>query len=377
MGRYRVSPVVILITVVVGSLLLVDSGMASAHSGDSEFTMTGVVCTSRSSCLSVGDFADSTGASRPSSELWNGTSWQVVTIHGPRYSGLNALSCPAPTNCIAVGFSRYGTLAETWNGTTWTKSVSPGPVGSIETNLSSISCAGVNDCVAAGYYLNAASTWLTLTESWDGSTWSIVASPNPTGVAGSELIGVSCPGPNSCVAVGDSFDSTGNTFTLAEIWDGSTWSLVTTPNSASGSEDVLNAVSCVSSSQCTAVGQYAALNEAMPPLVELWNGTEWSLVAGVTGNGQLASIDCTGVSTCMAVGSYADDEIDGAWSKAGIAKPTGTYGPVLASVSCSSASHCVAVGFSTGKASDTTYNLSEIWKGSSWALLSTPNEPTS
>ena len=223
---------------------------------------------------------------------------------------------------------------------------------------------------------NAASTWLTLTESWDGSTWRIVPSPNPTGVAGSELIGVSCPGPNSCVAVGESFDNTGNSFTLAEIWDGSTWSLVTTPNAASGSEDVLNAVSCVSSSQCTAVGQYAALNEAMPPLVELWNDTEWSLVAGVRGNGQLAGIDCTGGSTCMAVGSYADDEIDGTWSKAGIAKPTGTYGPVLASVSCTSASHCIAVGFSTGKASDTTYNLSEIWTGSSWALLSTPNAAT-
>ncbi len=376
MGRHRVSPMVCVITLVVGSVLLVGSGTASAHAGDSEFTMTGVVCTSRSSCLAVGDFADSTGASRPLSELWNGTSWHVVAIHGPRYSGLNALSCPAATNCTAVGFSRYGTLAEAWNGTTWTKTVSPGPVGSIDTNLSSISCAAVNDCVAAGYYLNAASTWLTLTESWDGSTWRIVPSPNPTGVAGSELIGVSCPGPNSCVAVGESFDNTGNSFTLAEIWDGSTWSLVTTPNAASGSEDVLNAVSCVSSSQCTAVGQYAALNEAMPPLVELWNDTEWSLVAGVRGNGQLAGIDCTGGSTCMAVGSYADDEIDGTWSKAGIAKPTGTYGPVLASVSCTSASHCIAVGFSTGKASDTTYNLSEIWTGSSWALLSTPNAAT-
>ena len=193
-SRYRVAPVVVVITFVVGSLLLVGSGMASAqsgaHSGDSEFTMTGVVCTSRSSCLAVGDFADSTGASRPLSELWNGTSWQVVTIRGPRYSGLNALSCPAPTNCIAVGFSRYGTLAEAWNGTAWTKSVSPGPVGSIDTNLSSISCAAVNNCVAAGYYLNAASTWLTLIESWDGSTWSIVASPNPTGVAGSGSV---CP----------------------------------------------------------------------------------------------------------------------------------------------------------------------------------------
>ncbi len=373
MSRYHLSSVVVVAcALVVGSVLLVGSGVASARSGDSEFTMTGAVCTARSSCLAVGDYADSTGASRPLSEMWNGQSWRVLTIRGPRFSGLNALSCPAVSSCMAVGFSRSGTLTEVWNGTTWTKTVTPGPAGSIDTNLSSVSSAAVNSCVAAGYYLDAASTWLTLTESWDGSTWNVVPSPDPSGVAGSELSGVSCTGPNSCVAVGYSFDSIGNSFTLAEIWDGTTWNLVTSPNASSGSEDVLNAVSCVSSSQCTAVGQYAALNEASPPLVETWDGTEWSLVTGVAGNGQLASVDCTGVSTCMAVGSYADDEIDGAWTAAAIAKPAGTSGPVLSSVSCNSSSHCIAVGFATGKASDTSYNLSEIWKGSSWALLSTP-----
>ncbi len=116
MSRYRLSLVVVIVTSVVGSVLLVGSGVASAQSGDSEFTMTGVVCTARSSCLAVGDYADSTGASRPLSELWNGSSWQKLTIRGPRYSGLNALSCPAVSNCMAVGFSRYGTLAEEWNG---------------------------------------------------------------------------------------------------------------------------------------------------------------------------------------------------------------------------------------------------------------------
>jgi hypothetical protein len=152
------------------------------------------------------------------------------------------------------------------------------------------------------------------------------------------------------------------------------WSLDTTPNFASGSEDALNAVSCVNSSQCTAVGQYAAPNEATPPLVEARDGRQWSLVAGVTGNGQLNSINCTDVSTCMAVGSYADNEIDGGWTKAATAKPAGTSGPILASVSCVPATHCIAVGYSTGKRSDTTVNLSESWKGSSWALLPIPNQ---
>ena len=149
---------------------------------------------------------------------------------------------------------------------------------------------------------------------------------------------------------------------------------MTSPNSASGSEDVLNSVSCVGSSQCTAVGQYAALNEASPPLVEVFNGTVWSLVAGVPGNGQLASIDCTGVSTCMAIGSYADDEIDGAWTKAPIAKPLGTPGPVLTGVSCTSflPLRCRRILDRQGQRHD--LQPVRVWQGSSWALLSTPNK---
>ena len=117
MGRFRLWPVVaVVVTLVAASMLLVPFGVASAQSGGSEFTMTGVVCTAKSSCLAVGDYADLTGASRPLSERWNGSSWQKLTIRGPRFSGLNALSCPAVSNCMAVGFSRYGTLAEEWNG---------------------------------------------------------------------------------------------------------------------------------------------------------------------------------------------------------------------------------------------------------------------
>ena len=261
---------------------------------------------------------------------------------------------------MAVGFSRYGALTEAWDGTTWTEVPSPTPVGSIDTVLLSVSCTTPDSCSATGFYLNTASTWLTLAEAWDGSSWNLVPSPGPSGVAGSKLAGVSCAGPNSCMAVGDSFDTAGNTYTLAEEWDGSSWSVVPSPNSASGSEDVLTAVSCVASSQCTAVGQYSALSGASAPLVEVWNGTAWSLLADVTGNGQLASIDCGGMSTCMAAGSYAESETGGGWTQLSIVRPAGTYGPVLNGVSCASTSYCIGVGFATGLSSDTTYTLSEI-----------------
>jgi hypothetical protein len=159
---------------------------------------------------------------------------------------------------------------------------------------------------------------------------------------------------------------------LSEEWDGSNWSVVPSPNSASGSEDVLTAVSCLAGSHCTAVGQYAALTGASPSLVAVWDGRAWSLVAGLAGNGELAGVDCIAVATCMAVGPYAESEAKGTWMQVPIIRPAGTYGPFLDSVSCTSASHCIAVGFSTSVSSDTTYNLAEVWDGSSWALLPTP-----
>jgi len=54
-----------------------------------------------------------------------------------------------------------------------------------------------------------------LTESWNGSTWSIVPSPDQ-GSGQNQLLAVSCSTTTSCAAVGDEATSTGNQFSLAE-----------------------------------------------------------------------------------------------------------------------------------------------------------------
>ncbi len=64
-------------------------------------------------------------------------------------------------------------------------------------------------------------------ESWNGSKWSVVATPALTN-SGASLNGVSCTGASSCMAVGD-FTGTGNEMTLAEAWNGTAWSVVKTP----------------------------------------------------------------------------------------------------------------------------------------------------
>ena len=79
----------------------------------------------------------------------------------------------------------------------------------------------------------------------------IVPSPN-AGTSFDALFSVSCVSATECVAVG--YTSTGSAYeTLVMVWDGSVWSIVTSPNvGALGS--ALSSVSCVSASECVAVG---------------------------------------------------------------------------------------------------------------------------
>lgn len=68
----------------------------------------------------------------------------------------------------------------------------------------------------------------TLAEAWNGTSWSLLRTPSPGSFA-DELRGVSCTSSSSCMAVGD-FTGTGNEHTLAEAWNGTHWSLVPTPH---------------------------------------------------------------------------------------------------------------------------------------------------
>ena len=90
------------------------------------------------------------------------------------------------------------------------------------------------------------------------------------------LSGVSCTSASFCMAVGDYVDSSGVTQTLAEKWNGTTWSLVTSPNSSSTQANVLSGARCTSSTVCFAVGDYVNAAGHAQTLIEKWNGATWT-----------------------------------------------------------------------------------------------------
>jgi hypothetical protein len=149
------------------------------------------------------------------------------------------------------------TLVEAWDGNSW--SIAPSPnSGNSDDILRGVSCVpNAQRCVAVGEYTTVYSECnrprRTLVESWDGSSWSIVPSPNQ-GPGDSILESVSCVSAVACATVGLHRPAYGNDSTLIEGWDGSAWSILPSPNP--GTYNDLEGVSCVSATACRATGYW-------------------------------------------------------------------------------------------------------------------------
>jgi hypothetical protein len=202
----------------------------SPSPGTTDAVLIGVACPSKTSCYAVGHYATDS-ARKTLVEHWNGTSWSIVTGPDPIGGFLSGVSCPSKTSCYAVGGYSTKTVVEPWNGTSWSIVTTPNPTGA---NLSAVSCRSKTSCYAVGNY-STDSAPKTLVERWNGTSWSIVTSPNPAGATYSDLTGVSCPSKTSCSAVGFFYtDSSFNEKTLVENWNGTSWSIVTSPPDPSG-----------------------------------------------------------------------------------------------------------------------------------------------
>jgi hypothetical protein len=247
---------------------------------------------------------------------WNGTNWSVVPSPnvGNRDNWLYGVAVAGPNDVWAVGYYldpslNARTLVMRWNGTSW--SVVPSPnVGNDDNYLRGVSVAGPNDVWAVGYYMDTSLGALrTLVLRWDGAQWSVVPSPNQ-GTNDNMLQGVAVAGPNDVWAVGYYYDTSLFTNrTLVLRWDGAQWSVVPSPNQGT-SFNYLNGVAVAGPNDVWAVGYYmdTSLN-ARRTLALRWNGTSWSVVPSASvGNydNWLYGVAVGGPGDVWAVGYYFD-----------------------------------------------------------------------
>lgn len=298
----------------------------SSPTGAKGIVLSGVSCASSSACTAVGNYDNSSGTQVTLAERWNGTSWSVQTTPNPAeatYSVLNGVACTSSTACVAVGGSHkeghgFGgestssALAEVWNGASWSAQSVPSPTGAKGIVLSGVSCASSSACTAVGNYNNISGTQVTLAEVWNGSSWSVQTTPNPTGVTSSVLSGVSCTSSSACTAVGNGYTGgfpSSTDSNLVEVWNGTSWSIQSTLNPAGTKWSVLSGVSCASSAACSAVGSYVNSLGSEVTLAEVWNGTSWSVQSTPNPSEAkataLSGVSCTSAILCTAVGDYS------------------------------------------------------------------------
>jgi hypothetical protein len=217
--------------------------------GERDASLEAVSCATTRSCVAVGQVL-LTGPGRlvPLIATRRGSTWTLEALPTPAGSepvGLDAVSCPTATTCVAVG---SGNRAERLSDGTWTTST-VGPKRN-HTVLTGVDCPlTTSSCTAVG-----ADSGTAVVARLRGATWrrTRVSAPGYLDAAA-----ISCPTGTSCEAtLNGGFQPHG--LSMLEITPSATrlGPVVTAPSEAV--TDGLWGISCPTPSACVVVGAEAA-----------------------------------------------------------------------------------------------------------------------
>jgi len=227
---------------------------------------------------------------------------------------------------------RTETLTEHWNGASWSFVSSQNQGSNGDNFLQEIAAGASNDVWTVGYYVSASAHRQTLMEHWNGTAWSIISSPNQ-GVDDT-LSGITVVSASNAWTVGSYLiaDNNATVDTLVEHWNGTAWTVVSSPNQPA-IQNFLYGVTAISAGDVWAVGESGDdSSDTSQTLVEHWNGTMWTIVPSPSAGSHtnpLERVDAISANDIWAVGYYES-----------------------------------ANGYAT---------MTEHWDGSSWSLVSSPN----
>ena len=249
----------------------------------------GVAAVSSTDVWAVGQIC-TYSESRTLTEHWDGTKWKVIP--SPNEPGLNNASTlvavvAVSTNDVwavgnyeVLGGYEWKTFVEHWNGTKWSIVDTPNPSGAYENFLNAVVATSATDVWAVGYSVGNVSTTyqVPLIEHFDGTSWTIVASPFPAPSDFNALYGAVAISADDIWAVGYANENTQseNGQALLEHWDGTQWSLVDSP--IAGNATLLLAASALSSSDVWGVGYIQTSDVQFLPVTEHWDGSSWKVV---------------------------------------------------------------------------------------------------
>jgi hypothetical protein len=268
------------------------------------------------------------GALRTGAQHWDGSRWSLFPTPnvGTGDNALNGVDGPASEDVWAVGYSEraknYSTLVEHWDGDRWRVVESPNVGTSQYNTLTSVDALSNIDAWAVGSYRTATSR-KTLIQRWDGTSWTIVSSPDP-GTLSNSLLDVTAAGSGEIWAVG--WKSSGEGLrSLVLHRDGTRWVEAAVPTVGAG-DNVLTGVSAAGARDVWATGYYVDGTQ-YKTLTLHYDGKGWTRVPSSNGG--------DGISTLRGISAFSSTN---AW----------------------------AVGFEYRAAQDRYVASTQHWDGSTW-----------
>jgi hypothetical protein len=245
-------------------------------------------------------------------DRWAGTSWQPMTVPGvPSWSLLNGVDALGIDDAWAVGsdvVDQNLPLIVHWDGTSWTRVPTQRLAHAV--SLEAVAVVGADEAWAVGYGLTADYQKKPLVLRWDGSSWTVTPTPRLPGSTGLEDVSASSAGDVIAVGTIAHRANGSQSRTLVERWDGTSWRVVPSPNPSPKNYDSLHGVSVSATDGIWAVGRTENPNgnALFQELILHWSGTSWAVAQGPAFDfdDDLMGVDVVG-SHRFAVGSHTSE----------------------------------------------------------------------
>ena len=301
---------------------------------------------------------------------------------------LRGVSAAAENDAWAVGtvytdnsFTKSRTLIERWDGTSWSVVRSPNTTASINI-LEAVAAVSTNDVWAVGVGVTGFSN-TPIIEHWNGVAWSVIANP---GTSVGSLAGVVVVSANDVWAVGTGVTGDEDS-TLTLHWDGVAWSLIPSPNVGPEVDNSLAGVTAIASDDVWAAGTQQPTSLTAPHTLTLhWDGSAWTIVPSAntsqtTANHLLAAatsasddVWATGFTTSVALAEHWDGN---SWTVVSTPIINGASSPSFGGAVALATNNVWAVGQFFQNSRSRSRTLTEQWNGSTWNIVSSPNNGNS
>ena len=367
------------------------SGTSSIYQGWLPF----LSCPTANNCSGAGSVNDSSNAVQGLLLSETKGVWQSSVLGLPSNAAkspgvmIYALGCASEGDCVTGGqyadtSSNIDAFVATQSNGTWAKATTVNlPTGAAATaqnaQVHGASCSSAGNCVVLGTYVEAGSS-VQKTQGFVASqvagTWrqaTKIALPTTTNANPYVSVAqISCWSTGNCSAIGNYIDvnNVSQGFLLNEV--NGTWQTaqnVATPSNTSAFANIsLNALTCASAQNCTAIGTYATRTGAKTPFVVSEVNGVWKRATALVLPSDAASnprvllygfsgITCPTANDCVTGGQYYTasgqyqgflvNQVNGSWKAAKtLALPSGAQqagknGGVVA-FTCSSVGNCAA-----------------------------------